>query len=86
MSDKKELYADGIEKIHFTDGMVRMDFLTLQPVDEDGKAPEHEVKFRVIMPERGFYAAFTSMNQLMDKLVEAGRLKKVENNDKKSGK
>ena len=40
MADKKkEIFADGIGQIHFAGGMVRFDFVTLQPA-EDGKAPE----------------------------------------------
>lgn len=38
MAVKKEIFADGIGQIHFSGGMVRYDFVTLQP-EEDGKAP-----------------------------------------------
>ena len=38
MEEKKEIFADGIGQIHFAGGMVRYDFVTLQP-EEDGKAP-----------------------------------------------
>ena len=75
MSDKKEIFADGIEQIHFTGGMVRFDFMTLQP-EEDGKAPARQSNIRIIMPPQGFLAAFNSMQQLIDKLVEAKVLKK----------
>ena len=34
---KKEIFADGIGQIHFAGGMVRFDFVTLQP-DGDGKS------------------------------------------------
>ncbi len=33
---KKEIFADGIGQIHFAGGMVRFDFVTLQP-DPEGK-------------------------------------------------
>ena len=75
--DKKEIYADGVGQIHFAGGMVRYDFVTLQPT-EDGKAPEAKSNVRVIMPPQGFLAAFNSMQQLIDKLVEAGVLQKNE--------
>ena len=78
MADKKELYADGIGQIHFAGGMVRFDFVTLQPT-EDGKAPAVESNVRMIMPPQGFLNAFNSMQQLIDRLVEAGVLKKNEN-------
>ena len=72
---KKELFADGIGQIHFAGGMVRFDLVTLQPTEE-GKAPTPESHTRLIMPPQGFLAAFNSMQQLIDKLVEAGVLKK----------
>ena len=71
----KELFADGIGQIHFAGGMVRLDLMTLQPA-EDGKAPTPESRTRLIMPPQGFLAAFNSMQQLIDKLVEAGVLQR----------
>ena len=75
--DKTEIFADGIGQIHFAGNMVRFDFVTLQP-SEDGKAPVAESKIRMIMPPQGFLGAFDSMQQLINKLVEAGVLKKNE--------
>ena len=77
MACKKEIYADGIGQIHFAGNMVRYDFVTLQP-EEDGKAPAAQSNVRIIMPPQGFLAAFNSMQQLIDKLVEAGVLQKNE--------
>ena len=78
MENKKEIFADGIGHIHFAGGMVRFDFVTLQP-GEDGAAPTPVVNERIIMPPQGFLGAFNSMQQLIDKLVEAGVLTKNEN-------
>ncbi len=75
--DKTEIFADGIGQIHFAGNMVRFDFVTLQP-SEEGKAPVAESKVRMIMPPQGFLGAFDSMQKLIDKLVEAGVLKKNE--------
>ena len=77
MQDKKEIFVDGIGRIHFAGGMVRFDFVTLQP-EVEGKAPVPVVKERVIMPPQGFLGAFNSMLQLIDKLLEAGVLQKNE--------
>jgi len=77
MADKQEIFADGVGQIHFAGGMVRYDFVTLQP-EENGKAPVPQSNVRVIMPPQGFLAAFNSMQQLIDKLVEAGVLQKNE--------
>ena len=57
--------------------MVRFDFVTLQPGAE-GEAPTPQSNVRVIMPPQGFLSAFNSMQQLIDKLVEAGVLQKNE--------
>ncbi len=75
MSSQKEIFADGIGQIHFAGGMVRFDFVTLQP-EADGKALTPESNIRIIMPPQGFLSAFNSMQQLIDKLLEAGVLKK----------
>ena len=75
---KKEIYADGIGQIHFAGNMVRFDFMTLQPGAE-GTAPTPEFNERIIMPPQGFLGAFNSMQQLIDKLLAAGVLKKNEN-------
>ena len=82
MEGKKEIFADGIGQIHFAGGMVRFDFVTLQP-EADGKAPTPASNIRLIMPPQGFLNAFNSMQQLIDKLVEAGVLQKNENAAKK---
>ena len=78
MQDKKEIFVDGIGRIHFAGGMVRFDFVTLQP-EQEGKAPIPASNLRIIMPPQGFLSAFHSMQQLIDKLVEAGVLTKNEN-------
>ena len=77
MEHKKEIFADGIGQIHFAGGMVRFDFVTLQP-NENGAAPTPVVNERIIMPPQGFLGAFNSMQQLIDKLLEAGVLQKNE--------
>ena len=77
MADKKEIFADGIGQIHFAGNMVRFDFVTLQP-SEDGNAPVPASNVRIIMPPQGFLGAFNSMQQLIDRLVEAGVLQKNE--------
>ena len=74
---KNEIYADGIGQIHFAGAMVRFDYVTLQPGAE-GEAPVPETSLRVIMPPQGFLSAFNSMQQLIDKLLEAGVLQKNE--------
>ena len=45
---------------------------------EDGKTPSTQSNVRIVMPPQGFLAAFNSMQQLIDKLLEAGVLQKNE--------
>ena len=78
MEEKKEIFADGIGQIHFAGGMVRYDFVTLQP-EKEGAAPVPKASIRIIMPPQGFLATFNSMQQLIDKLLDAGILQKNEN-------
>lgn len=78
---KKEIFADGIGQIHFAGGMVRYDFVSLQPAEDGSPVPEATV--RIIMPPQGFLNAFNSMQQLIDKLVDAGVLQKNEPKNKK---
>ena len=82
MSELKEIFAGGIGQIHFAAGMVRYDFVTFQP-EEEGKAPSPKSNIRIIMPPQGFLTAFNSMQQLIDKLLEAGVLQKNEPAKKK---
>ena len=71
MTENTEIFADGMGQIHFVGGMVRMDFMTLQPGEDGGEAKQRK-NFRLIMPAQGFIGAFNSMQQLLDKLVAAG--------------
>jgi hypothetical protein len=82
MSEKQEIFVDGIGKIHFTGGMIRYDMVTLNPT-ENGKEPVADEKIRIIMPPDGFLATFNTMQKLIDQLVDAGVFKKKENNSKK---
>ena len=81
MAEKHEIFADGLGQIHFAGGMVRFDFITVQPGEEGENATKPNI--RVIMPPQGFLNAFQSMQQLIDKLVDAGILQKNQNAPKK---
>ena len=77
MGDRKEIYADGLGQINLTGGVVRYDFVTIQP-GEDGEKTFAKEQLRVIMPLQGFLTAYGSMQELIGKLIEAGILKKSE--------
>lgn len=69
----KEIYADGIGQIHFAGSMVRYDFVSIEPTENE---PTFQAIERVIMPPQGFLNMFNSMQELIDKLLEAGILTK----------
>ena len=78
MSDKKEIFTDGFGQIHFAGGMIRMDLVTLQPVEE-GKPPVPEANARLIVPPQGFLAMYNAMQQMIAKLESAGLVKRNDN-------
>lgn len=79
MSDKlTEKYVDGAENIHFLGGMVRVDFATLQPNQEDPEKPTPELTERLIMTPEGFLKTYSMIQKLAEHLLKQGVLKRVE--------
>ena len=76
MDKKKEIFADGVDHLHFVGGVVRYDFVSLH-LEEDGSETVSET-FRVIMPPQGMVKLYDSLQNLIGKLVEAGILRKNE--------
>lgn len=66
-----QIFTDGIGNINFSGGMVRMNLITLVPGE---KAAEQVT--RLIMPVTGLMQSYATMQQFMEKLVEAGVLQK----------
>jgi hypothetical protein len=71
----QELFTDGISNINFSNGMVRIDLVSLRQ-SADGKNATTETVQRLILPPDGFLQAFGSMQQFVQKMVDAGVLKK----------
>lgn len=65
-----ELYADGIGKINFMGGMIKMDLFSFEPT-EDNK-PEPKTNGRIVMSPQAFLAAYDSMVNMIGKLKAAG--------------
>lgn len=76
MSDLKEIFADTVDAVHFTGDMVRLDFGTVQPPEKEGGDPTIKQSFRVIMPLQGLLSTAESMQNLINKLTDAGILQK----------
>lgn len=72
-----EIYADGIGEISLSNGVIRIDLISLSPVQKDSKDPPlREVRQRVIMSPQGFIEAFGTMENVMKKLVDMGAIVK----------
>ncbi len=69
---KKEVFADEVSQIYFAGGMIRIDFASLQPQEENRPMPEPCL--RVVMPPEGARDAVRSLQLLLDKLAEDGIL------------
>lgn len=77
MNVKKEYYGDGLTQLHFVGGLVRCDFATLQPDPSgNGSAPRPEKNLRIVMNLPGFLKTFDTMKALLDRMQEAGIVKK----------
>ena len=69
-----EIFADTIGRVDFAAGVVRFDLVSLEPA-ADGPA-RMEVRQRVAMPIEGMLTAMGTMGNLVNKLVEAGVLRR----------
>jgi len=77
-SKLRESYVDGVEKIHFLGGMVRIDLGTLQPNEADPEKPSVASRERLITTPEGFLRIYSSIQQLAEHLLKQGVLKKTE--------
>ncbi len=69
-------YIDGISQVHFINGMVRMDLFTLQP--QPNAEPLQDKAGQLVMTPQGFLNALGAMQQLADRLAEAGVIQRVQ--------
>ncbi|SEH33620.1 hypothetical protein [Magnetospirillum fulvum] len=69
-----EVFADGVGRVDFSGGIVRIELVSLEPTEEgQGRL---EVRQRVVMPVDGFLKSLTTMGDLVNKLVDAGVLRR----------
>ena len=72
----QEIFADGINSIHVTGNLVRLDLLTLQPhLKSENGQPVVEINKRLIIPLEGFVQALAMQQDVVQKLIQAGVLK-----------
>ena len=78
MDSIREEYVDGVSQIHFANGMVRIDLARIEP--KEGQEKPDQIPFeRLIFNPQGFLNALGAMQQLVDKLVDAGVLQRRDN-------
>lgn len=70
MSEHMEVFIDGLNQLHFTGGLVRLDFMSLHPEDE-GTPSEKKTNLRVIMNARQTVQLRDSLNTFIQRLQEA---------------
>ncbi len=73
---KKRHYIDGFSQVHFVGGMIRIDTFVLDPRPEAEAVPEDAGQ--LVMTPQAFVGALDAMQQLADKLAEAGVLQRRE--------
>lgn len=69
----EEIYCDGIGDITVTGHIIRIDLVSLSPTERDAnQQPKPVFRQRVTMPLDGFLQSFGMMEQVIQRLAEAG--------------
>ncbi|GAB0056713.1 hypothetical protein SIID45300_01024 [Candidatus Magnetaquicoccaceae bacterium FCR-1] len=71
-----EIYCDTFGNIVVTGNIVRIELATLDPSQSDANNSKMETRSRLIMPLDGFLRSFGMSKQVVDKLTEAGVLRR----------
>jgi hypothetical protein len=71
-----ETFADGIGRIGFSEGMVRIELVSVADQDKDGKAIR-ELRHRVVMTPQGFLQSVQAQLNLLRELEEAGVIRRA---------
>jgi len=77
MTEANELYIDGIGKIDFVGGVIRMELVALQ-ADDGKKEPAPVVRQRLVMPARGLLQSLSVIQNMVQKMVDAGVIQQNE--------
>lgn len=77
----EEIYSDGIGKIHFLGGTIRLDLFSFEPTDDDKSQPEPVITKRIVMSPNAFLASYESFVNMIDKLQAAGIISKTSGNE-----
>ena len=61
-SEIQEIYSDGIGKIHFLGGTIRLDLFSFEPNDGDNEQPVPVITRRIVMSPNAFLASYEPIN------------------------
>ncbi len=76
-----ELFVDGIGRVAFTGGTVRIELICASPFDAatpDASDPPLVPRQRLILPLDGFLRSFGILQNLVNRLAEEGAVKRTE--------
>ena len=71
---KSVTFIDGVSQVHLINGNIRLDTFILQ--GKQGAEPVQEENAQLVLTPQGFLAMLGAMQQLAEKLSEAGLLQK----------
>ena len=73
----QEIFADAVSAVHVTGNIVRIDLMTRQPqLKSDNGQPVFDISRRLIMPLEGFVQSLAVQEDIVNKLVASGVLKR----------
>lgn len=80
--ERKRTFIDGMESVSLTDGMIRMELYNiLISKNRNSQEPNpHEICEELIMTPQSFIKLFSTMENLVQKLEEAGIITRNETN------
>jgi hypothetical protein len=71
-----ETFADGVGRIGFSEGMVRIELVSVADQDKEGR-PVREACHRIVMTPQGFMQSVQAQLNLIRKLEEAGVIRRA---------
>ena len=70
----KKIFIDGFSQVHFVGGIVRLNMYQLET--RENAEPAHEDFAQLVMTPQAFVESLNAMQQLAEKLTEAGILQR----------
>ncbi|MDD6088314.1 MAG: hypothetical protein PUB69_03240 [Desulfovibrionaceae bacterium] len=70
MDIKQEIFLDGVSKMHFIRGMIRLDLYRMEPL-QNGEAEPDDFA-RLLMTPQGFLSLYEAVNQMAKGLKQSG--------------